>query len=170
LREDLPLGYLALAVPGVSGAVHRLPSFALPYKRFVTEVVCDRSGTFLGSNQSYRETVRQQGRAMVYDDRQDEDLARQGAALAHSTVWRWLSWLGDELSDAWRAVRQLIRARTSDSALHRESWGLSPYKYRSEARRLTLQRAVEGLVLARVFQRLFGKAIFPRFATVVCRR
>ena len=152
------------------GAVHRLPSFALPYKRFVTDVVCDRSKTFLGSNQSYRETVRQQGRAMVYDDRQDEDLARQGAVLAHSTVWRWLSWLGDELQDAWRAVRQLIRARTSDSALHREGWGVSPYKYRSEARRLTLQRAVEGLVLAAVFQRLFGKAIFPRFATVACRR
>jgi hypothetical protein len=142
----------------------------LPYKRFVTEVVCDRSGTFLGSNQSYRATVRQQGREMVYDDRQDEDLARQGAALAHSTVWRWLSWLGDELQDAWRTVRQLIRARTSDSALHREPWSVSPYKYRSEARRLTLQRALEGLVLAEVFLRLFGKAIFPRFATVAGRR
>ena len=154
-----------MAVPDVWRAVHRLPSFALPYKRFVTDVVCDRSKTFLGSNQSYRETVRQQGRAMVYDDRQDEDLARQGAALAHSTVWRWLSWLGDELPDAGRAVRQLIRARTSDSAVHREGWGVSPYKHRSEARRLTLQRAVEGLVLAAVFRRLFGKAIFPNFAT-----
>ena len=155
---------------GVPGAVHRLPSFALPYKRFVTDVVCDRSGIFLGSDQSYRETVRVQGRAMVYDDRQDEEWARQGAALAHSTVWRWLSWLGDELPDTWRAVRQLIRARTSDSVLHREGWGVSPYKYRSESRRLTLQRAVEGLVLAAVFQRLFGKAIFPRFATVTGRR
>ena len=106
----------------------------------------------------------------LYDDRQDEDLARRGAALAHSTVWRWLSWLGDELQDAWCAIRQLIRARTADSVLHREGWGVSPYKYRSEARRLTLQRAVEGLVLAAIFQRLFGKAIFPRLATVGCRR
>ena len=136
----------------------------------MTEVVRDRSGTFLGTNLSYRETVRVQGQAMVYDDRQDEALARQGAALAHSTVWRWLSWLGDELPDAWRAIRQLIRARTSDSVLHWECWGVSSYKYRSEPRRLTLQRAVEGLVLAAVFRRLFGKAIFPRFATVVCRR
>lgn len=157
-------------MPDVSGAIHRLPSFALPYKRFVIDVVRDRSKTFLGSDQSYRQTVRQQGRAMVYDDRQDEGLARQGAALAPSTVWRWLSWLGDQLPDTWRAVRQLIRARTCDSALHREGWGVSPSKHRSEARRLTLQRAVEGLVLAAVFQRLFGKAIFPRFATVACRR
>ena len=136
----------------------------------MTEVVCDRSGSFLGSDQSYRETVRQQGRAMVYDDRQDEDLARQGAALAHSTVWRWLSWLGEQLPEAWHRVRQLIRARTSDSALHWECWGVSPYKYRSESRRLTLQRALEGLVLVEVFRQLFGKAIFPRFATAACRR
>jgi hypothetical protein len=142
----------------------------LPYKRFVTEVVCDRSGTFLGSDQSYRQTVRRQGRPLVYDDRQDEPLARRAAALAHSTVWRWLSWLGDELEEAWRAVRGLIRSRTSDSALHREGWGVSPYKYRSESRRQTLQRALEGLVMAEVYPRLFGKAIFPHFATGGCRR
>lgn len=170
LREDLPLGNLALAVPGVLGAVYGLPSFALPYKRFVTEVVSDRSGSFLGTDQSYRQAVRLQGRELVYDDRQDEDLARRGAALAHSTVWRWLSWLGDELQDAFRAVRQLIRERTPGSTLHWEGWGVSPYKYRSEARRLTLQRATEGLVLAEVFRRLFGKAIFPRFATADRRR
>ena len=64
----------------------------------------------------------------------------------------------------------MIRARTCDSVLHREGWGVSPYKYRSEPRRLTLQRALEGLVLAAVFQRLFGKAIFPHLATVACRR
>jgi len=170
MRENLPLGNLAVAVRGVPAVFHGLPSFALPFKRFVTAVVCDRCGTFLGSDQSYRLAVRLQGREVVYDDRQDEDLARQAAALAHSTVWRWLSWLGDELQDAFRAVRQLIRGRTPDSSLHREMWGVSPYKYRSELRRLTLQRAVEGLVVAKVFQRLFGKAIFPRFATVDCRR
>jgi len=170
MRENLPLGNLAVAVHGVPGVFHGLPSFALPYKRFVTTVVCDRSATFLGSDQSYRLAVRLQGREIVYDDRQDEDLARQAAALAHSTVWRWLSWLGDELQNAFRTLRQLIRGRTPDSTLHREMWGVSPYKYRSEVRRLTLQRAVEGLVIAKVFERLFGKAIFPRFATVDCRR
>ena len=168
--EDFPLGNLAVAVPGLPGVFHGLPSFALPFKRFVTEVICDRAGAFLGSDHSYRLVVRLQGQVIVYDDRQDEDLGRQAAALAHSTVWRWLSWLGDELQDAFRAVRQLIRSRTSESTLHREMWGVSPPKYRSEARRLTLQRAVEGLVVAKIFRRLFGKAIFPRLATVDCRR
>jgi len=147
-------------------AIHRLPSFALPYKRFVTEVLCDRSRAFLGSDQSYRDTVRLQGRDLVYDDRQDEELGRQGAALAHSTVWRWLSWLGDGLREAFPTVRQLIRARAPRNTLHREVWCLSPYKYRSDSRRLTLQRALGTVVIAEIFKRLFGKAIFPHFATV----
>lgn len=152
------------------GAFYGLPSFALPFKRFVSQVVCERSQAFLGTEQSYRDSVRLQGRAVVYDDRQDEKLGREAAALAPSTVWRWLSWLGDQLQEPFREVRQLIRSKTPSSALHWESWAVSPYKYRSEARRLTLERAVEGLVLAKVFQQLFGKAIFPRFATVGCRR
>jgi hypothetical protein len=170
MRENSPVGNLAMAVHGVPAVFYGLPSFALPYKRFVTEVIGDRSRTFLGSDLSYRLAVRLQGREVVYDDRQDEDLARRAAALAHSTVWRWLSWLGDGLQDAFREVRRLIRSRTPQSSLHREMWGVSPYKYRSEVRRQTLQRAVEGLVIAKVFERLFGKAIFPRFATVDCRR
>ena len=48
---------------------------------------------YLGSDQSYRASVCQEGRELVYDDRQDEALAREGAALSPSTVWRWLSWL-----------------------------------------------------------------------------
>jgi hypothetical protein len=79
-------------------AFHGLPPFALPHKRFVTEVVADRSQASLGTNHSYRATVRAEGRALVYDDRQDEPLARDAAALSHSTVWRWLSWLGGACS------------------------------------------------------------------------
>jgi hypothetical protein len=43
---------------------------------------------------------------------------------------------------------------------------VSPYKHRSDSRRLTLQRALGTVVIAEIFQRLFGKAIFPHFATV----
>lgn len=68
--------------------------------------------------------------------------------------------------DAFRAARQLIHQRTSDSVPHREFWAVSPSKHRSDAGRLTLQRALEGLVIAKLFPRLFGKAIFPHFATV----
>ena len=146
-------------------ALHRLPPFALPHKRFVSEVVCDRSQAFLGSDQSYRESVRPEGRALVYDDRQEEALARRGAALSHSTVWRWLSWLGDGLQGTFRKAWRLISQREPRSTLHRLSWSVSPAKYRSAQRRQTLQRALQGLVVTEVFQQLFGKAIFPNFAT-----
>jgi hypothetical protein len=145
--------------------VSRLPSFALPHKRFVTEVVGERSQAFLGSDRSYRASVRAEGRALVYDDRQDDTLARRGAALSHSTVWRWLSWLGDGLQGTFREARRLIRAREPDSTLHREAWRVSSAKYRGDGRRRTLERALEGLVVTKVFQQLFGKAIFPNFAT-----
>jgi len=137
----------------------------LRYKRFVTEVVADRSQAFLGTDQSYRATVRQHGRALVYDDRQDEALGRRAAALSHSTVWRWLSWLGDGVQETFRKARRLIREREPRSTLHRQPCGVSPAKYRSEARRQTLQRALQGRVVMQVFQDLFRKAVFPNLAT-----
>ena len=152
-------------LPELRETVYRLPPFALPHKRFVTEVVVDRSQAFLGTDQSYRASVRQPGRELVYDDRQDEALGRRAAALSHSTVWRWLSWLGDGLQGTFREARRLIRARDPRSPLHRQDWSVSAAKYRSEPRRQTLERALQGLVVTKVFQNLFGKAVFPNLAT-----
>ena len=154
-----------MELPGVRKTIHRLPLFALPYKRFVTEVVRDRSQAFLGSDQSYRTSVQPEGRELVYDDRQDEALARDGAALSHSTVWRWLSWLGDGLQGTFREAWRLIYEREPRSTLHRQDWSVSSAKYASEPRRQTLQRALQALVVTKIFQDLFGKAIFPNFAT-----
>jgi len=153
-----------VAVHGVPAVFYRLPSFALPYKRFVTDVICDRCRTFLGSDQSYRLAVRLQGREVVYDDRQDEDLARRAAALAPSSVWRWLSWLGN-LENTLREAVKLIRQKAPRSVLHREPWPLSARKYRSDVRRQTLERAAQCLVTESLFRELFGQEIFPNFAT-----
>ena len=65
------------------------------YKQFVSETVLEKTKDFLGTDKSYRKTVRHQHRSLVYDDRQAHPLAERGAAMAHSSVWRWLSWLGD---------------------------------------------------------------------------
>ena len=147
-------------------AVHRLPPFALPHKRYVSQVLLDKAQDFLGSEAStYRRSCQFQGKSLVYDDRQDEPLAKAGAALAPSTLWRWLSWLADGLPNTFRAARQLIREKEPESPLHREGWAVAPRHYRSDARRQVLQRALEALVVEKVFQRLFGKAIFPNFAT-----
>jgi hypothetical protein len=165
VREDVRVVALPLALPELRNPVCGLPSFALPHKRFVSAPIREKAQAFLGSEQSYRASVRQAGKSLVYDDRQNHPLARRGAALAPSTVWRWLSWLGDGLPRTLQAARQLIAERDRGSALHRETWPVSPRKYRSEPRRQTLQRSAELLVLAGIFPRLFGKAIFPDLAT-----
>ena len=69
MREDRSFGDLALGLPDLREAFYRLPPFALPHKRFVTAVVRDRSQAFVGTDQSYRASVRPNGRELVYDDR-----------------------------------------------------------------------------------------------------
>jgi hypothetical protein len=80
-------------------------------------------------------------------------------------VWRWLSWLGDGLQGTFRKAWRLISEREPRSTLHHQDWSVSPAKYKSDARRQTLQRALQALVVRKIFQDLFGKAIFPNFAT-----
>jgi len=60
----------------------------LRYKQFVSQTVLVKAKEFLGTDKSYRATVRHQHRSLVYDDRQDRPLAERGAAMAHSSVWR----------------------------------------------------------------------------------
>jgi len=139
----------------------------LRYKQFVSETVLKKAKDFLGTKQSYRKTVRPQQRSLVYDDRQDHPLAKRGAALAHSSVWRWLSWLGGLTRTSQKAC-QLISQKDPHSTLHRQVIPIDPRKYRGEEgcpRHRLLQRAGRMLLVEVVFRRQFEKRIFPRFAT-----
>lgn len=124
----------------------------------------DRAKDFLGSPKSYRQAVREQQRSLVYDDRQEHPLAARGAALAHSTLWRWLSWLGD-LPVTLQRANQLICQKDSHSTLHSQVIPVDPRKYRSEPRRVSLEQAARMLLVEATFQEHLGKKIFPRFAT-----
>jgi hypothetical protein len=131
----------------------------LPHKRFVIPVVQELTESFLDSDRSYRATVRSQGQPLVYDDRV-EGVPGDGQALSHSSVWRWLSWFGDGIRRTVQLAQQLIAEKEPGATLHRETWSVSPHKYRSERRRETLQEALRSLVVGRIFERLFGKALF----------
>jgi len=124
----------------------------------------ERTKDFLGSQKSYRQAVRQEQRPVVYDDRQEHPLAARGAALAHSTLWRWLSWLGG-LSQTMQAASQLITQKDPHSALHRQVIPIDPRKYRSDPRRIILEQAARMLLVEATFREHFDKKIFPRFAT-----
>ena len=139
--------------------------FALPAKRYQKQAILEWAKQYLGSRLSYRATVKHQGVPILYDDREDKKMATRGSpGLAPSSVWRWLTWLG-RLDKTLRAAWQLIREREPDSTLHREPWAVPVGKYRSEPRQGTLQLAMQCLVVDSLFRRLFGKEIFPDFAT-----
>jgi hypothetical protein len=135
----------------------------LPRKRFVQPPVLEKVTEYLGTEHSYRKTVEDKGMPIMYDDREPAQ-ERQPQGLAPSTVWRWLSWLG-EMPGTLRAAWDLIRQQEPDSTLHRQPWAVSPAKYRSEQRRQTLVEAMQVLAVDRVCQRIFGTGIFPRYAT-----
>ena len=137
--------------------------FALPQKRFVQRPVLEKAGEYLGTEQSYRKTVQDQGMPIMYDNRKPTK-ERLPEGLAPSTVWRWLSWLGG-MPGRLRAAWDLIRQKEPGSTLHRQPWAVSAAKYRSEQRRETLVAAMQVLTVDRVCARIFGQGIFPRYAT-----
>jgi tRNA A37 N6-isopentenylltransferase MiaA len=133
-------------------------------KQFVGPTVLERAKDFLGSQESYRQAVQEQQRSLVYDDRQEHPLAARGAALSHSTLWRWLSWLG-ELTRTMRRASQLICQQDPHSRLHNQVILIDPRKHRSDERRVSLEQAARMLLIEAAFKDYFGKKIFPRFAT-----
>jgi hypothetical protein len=134
----------------------------LPHKRYVRQTIDQKSGVFLGEETGYRQAVDHRGRPTVYDE--PPEGRETSAALAPSTLWRWLSWLGG-LKKTTRAASRVIRQANASSTLHREAWTVSPSKHRSDPRRQVLEQALELVVTEKVFQREFNRSIFPHFAT-----
>lgn len=157
-------GCCGSSVRAVSGRLPTIRPFALRHKQFVSATLLERTKDFLGSPKSYRQAVRKQQRFLVYDDRQEHPLAAQGAALAHSTPWRWLSWLG-QLTTTMQQASRLICQKATHSTLHSQVIFIDPRKYRREERRVSLEQAARMLLVEATFHEHFGKKIFPRFAT-----
>jgi hypothetical protein len=134
----------------------------LPRKRFVQPPVLTKASDYLGTEHSYRQSVKAEGMPIMYDDRNAVG-RKVPEGLAPSTVWRWLSWLGG-MPDTLRAAWDLIRQKEPNSTLHRQPWAVSAAKYRSPKRRETLVAAMQVLAVDRICGRLLGEGIFPRYA------
>ena len=85
-------------------------------------------------------------------------------ALAHSTIWRTLTWLGAQLA-ALAKGRQLVQQRNPGSTCHRFLGAVAPHKFRSRQRELLLRRSRQLLHLRAEWEALFPEKFFPRFAT-----
>ena len=130
----------------------------------MSPTLLERAQDFLGSKKSYRQAVQHKQKSLVYDDRQENPLAHRGAALAHSTLWHWLSWLGG-LTRTLHSATELISQEIPGHNLHRQMIPIDPRKHRSETRAETLEQAARLLLVEAVFQERMKKRIFPRFAT-----
>ena len=144
------------------------PDFALPYKRYVRQDLCRLSGRYVFEDGlSYRKAVRVNAMAVFYDAAEGASHPIDDRMLTHSTVHRWISFLGDlkqTLAQSW----QLIRAKSPSCELFRCRVAVGSWKYRSEPRQGLLHRCGRLLLADETYRHLFEISIFTHLATV-CR-
>jgi hypothetical protein len=139
-----------------------LPSLCVPFKRYLRVEIEARSGAYVETNpMTYRKVVRDRGAAVVYDgaiaDAHATEAEKEAEAvreLAPSTPHRWLSAIAAR-HEQWQPV--VKQTQLSGLGARLSSIIIAPGKYRSEARKRTLQGC--GLLLRAL------KSVLPRNPT-----
>ena len=153
------------------------PAFAMPHKRYVLPVIMDRSRAYVETDeQSYRRGVQDGGQPVFHGqpeheqiraDSSEEDKTKEGtAALAHTTLYRWISTLG-ALRHTLRRAWSLIEQKHPATGVFRDVAGfrVAEGKFRSQARRRVLHAYRSLCVTEAAYGDLFGVSIFPNLAT-----
>lgn len=139
------------------------PPFALPHKRYVRQVVEALAGKYVREEScTYREAVKVRGGAIGYASPEDDEIDER--QLVHSTVWRWLSFLG-KMKETLRKAHGLIRAKAPSSELFRNAVSIDHRKYHSISRGNVLRSALRLMHAGQEYRRLFVRGIFPELAT-----
>jgi hypothetical protein len=153
------------------------PAFAVPHKRYVLGVILDRCQACVERDeQSYRKGVQERGMPVFHEQPQaqqitagsteEEKASERVPALAHTTLYRWVSTLG-----AWRHLLgralDLIKQKCPGAPLFRDLAGfrVAPGKSRSRARRGVLHACWSLCVTAAVYGGVFGLSFVPHLAT-----
>ena len=149
------------------------PPFALPYKRFVSHQIMERSLRYLQDDtMSYEraawelEPGQTNGRSPPREPMPicHKDTG-EGRQLAASTVAHWITTLG-RLQKTLQAARNLLLEK--DSAIHRQAFDLPARKYRTQERKRLLQDCLSLFHTEARFRVLFGCSIFPEHAISCC--
>lgn len=137
----------------------RYPEFLVPYKRYVLAAVAALSEQYLNEPEtSYRDVVQPEGMALGYAGNKDSAIDER--QLSHTTLWRWITWLGSMPGLTNQAV-DLLRQRDPGFDLHRAVSPIFPGKYRSVKRRGTLEQVAELIRTGRRFAEHFSRRVFP---------
>ena len=147
--------------PLCKGTFTVYPDFALPFKRYVLPFFLARCTAYVEEAvRTYREGVKEAGEPISHED------ADKGAQLWPSTLWRWVDRLG-RFPVTVRQALNLIKQKDPSTDIFRALGRLRirAGKFRSEARKLILQRCRELVTADRDYARLFSVSVFPDLAT-----
>jgi len=139
-----------------------LPALCVPFKRYLRVEIEARAGAYVETNpMTYRKVVKDRGAAVVYDDpiaqadaTEAEKEAEAVRELAPSTPHRWIGAIAAR-REQWQPV--IKQTQRSGLGARLSSILIAPGKYRSEARKRTLE--VCGLLLRAL------KSVLPRNPT-----
>ena len=126
-------------------------------------MILERSECFVEDDRAtYRSSVLDERLPVFHESSVPGEIDER--TLAHSTVWRWISSLSELIVTLNQAL-EMIRARSPSSDLFRRPLLVAPVKYRSEDRRLRLQRVRLLIHTDLEYRALFRGSIFPGIAT-----
>jgi len=131
------------------------PDFALPYKRYALPVVADLSERYIDSDKNYRNCCREGLHRIGYKDLH---------LFAASTIWRWVGYVGGLKRTLIRSVA-MLQQKSPSTLAHRKVRDVLPQKYRSAKRKKIIAAAWRLLAIRPEYEQVFGRPIFPRFAT-----
>lgn len=149
--------------PGCGKTFTDYPEFALPYKRYTLPTILAFSHRYVtDESMTYRQLVQEV--ALGYENR--ENGAIDERQLAHSSIYRWITIVGD-FSEIIRKGQDLINQADPASTICRDLAGLtvSVQKYLSSARKRLLQGCRKILHLEAMYRLCFKASIFPKLAT-----
>ena len=152
--------------PGCNKTFTEQPPFALPFKRYTSDAILDRSGRYLEDETlTYRKTVLEEG-SEIFHASTDEANTPVDKVLSHTTPYRWIATLG-RFKEIPRRALDLILQKDPATKVCRDlaTLTISPNKFVKAAREETLKRSRRLLHLEAVFRAFFHASIFPFFAT-----
>ena len=148
--------------PCCGGSFTLYPDWALPHKNYEASFIFSRCASYVTEDAcSYRKGVMDNDDLPIFHE--DADVC---ARLSPSTLWRWVGALGN-FPETRRRALHLIKQKSPCSGLFRtlSTLRIGSHKYRSDARRQTLERCLSLLLISQVYGRLFGVSLFPELAT-----
>ncbi len=128
---------------------------AVPHKRYVAANIWERCGGYVGGEAgSYEKAAEKDGRSLLYEGQEGE----KGKALAGSTVWRWVRFVGG-LKETLRKGLKMIKEKSAGSTAHRVALPEGQKK-----RAPAVMRAQHLFLVGHVFESLYDRTFFPDFA------